>query len=70
MDFNDASLRANALDQRIMSEASAISSDYADLVALSLRPAFAAIDITVAKGSTGVNASDAKAYMKDLGSSG
>jgi len=52
-----------------MSEASAISSDYADLVALSLRPTFAAIDITVAKGSTSVNASDVKAYMKDLGSS-
>ncbi|KAL1722415.1 hypothetical protein EV715DRAFT_270417 [Schizophyllum commune] len=45
-DYKDALLRAQKLDDQIRSDASAISSDYASITALSVRQALAALEIT------------------------
>ncbi|KAL0578374.1 hypothetical protein V5O48_003626 [Marasmius crinis-equi] len=67
-DYENATKRADELDQKIMKDASAISNNYADLVALSARQAMAGIDITIAKGTDDQwNMSDVKAFMKDTG---
>jgi hypothetical protein len=48
-DFSAALSRANTLDQRIEADASKISSNYAAIVALSIRQAMAATEITISK---------------------
>ncbi|KAF9523661.1 hypothetical protein CPB83DRAFT_821241 [Crepidotus variabilis] len=69
-DFEEATRRAQALDAKIMANGSAISQSYSDLLAFSARPAFGAIDITVARTSrTTLDSSDVKVYMKDVGTS-
>ena len=51
-----------------MRDASAISNNYADLVALGARQAMAGVDITVSKGTDNAwNISDVKVFMKDTG---
>ncbi|KAL0571960.1 hypothetical protein V5O48_010000 [Marasmius crinis-equi] len=67
-DYKNAIKRADALDQQIVNDASKISTNYADLVALSARQAMAGIDITIAKGNDNEwNMSDVKVFMKDTG---
>lgn len=48
-DFKSAMERANKLDQKIREDAEKISSDYADIVELSIRQAFAATELTIAE---------------------
>ena len=67
-DFQDANNRAVALDTKIMSDASKISFQYADLVSLATRQTMGSLDITVFSDAQGnVNASDVKIFMKNLG---
>ncbi|TFK38775.1 hypothetical protein BDQ12DRAFT_651125 [Crucibulum laeve] len=67
-DFDAAKTRALALDNKIMSDGVAVSTKYADLLALSLRQTVGAMDITVGRGSNGKwNTSDVKIFMKDIG---
>ncbi|KAJ7140461.1 DUF1793-domain-containing protein [Mycena filopes] len=64
-DYVDALERAQALDAKIQSDASKISSDYAGVVALSVRQSLSATEITVSKTSTGAwNVSDVLVFMK------
>jgi hypothetical protein len=63
-DYSTALSTANSLDGKIQSDASKISSDYADLVALSVRQAFGATEVTAGKGSSGLNASDILVFLK------
>ncbi|KAI0081700.1 DUF1793-domain-containing protein [Panus rudis PR-1116 ss-1] len=70
-DYSAALSRANAFDSKVQSDASAISSDYAAIVALSIRQAFAATELTVSKTSTGsFNTSDVLLFMKEISSDG
>lgn len=69
-DFSGATNRASALDTKIMGDGMAISPAYADLLAFAARPAFGALDITVARESAiAVDSSDVQIYMKDVGRS-
>ena len=70
--FTDALSAAEKLDAKLASDGGAISSQYADLLAISTRQAFGAYDLTVARPSNGgaVNMSDVKAFAKDFGSVG
>ncbi|KIP02118.1 hypothetical protein PHLGIDRAFT_112413 [Phlebiopsis gigantea 11061_1 CR5-6] len=67
-DFGNALGRANAFDAKVQSDASAISADYASIVALSIRQAFGATEITASRNSDGsINASDILMFMKVTG---
>jgi hypothetical protein len=58
-------LRAQALDAQVQADAGKISADYAGVVALSIRQAFAATELTISKTSTGgFNTSDIILFMK------
>jgi hypothetical protein len=64
-DFSAALSRANAFDAQVQTDASKISTDYAAVVALSIRQAFAATELTVSKTATGAfNTSDVILFMK------
>lgn len=66
--FTGAHDRSFDLDSHIISAASQISSEYADIVSLATRQIFASMDITVAQDKDGtLNASDVKIFMKDMG---
>ena len=68
-DFSAAHDRAVALDNKIIGDATKISSHYVDLVAFSARQTMASLEITVGSDSSGnVNSSDVKAFVKDIGS--
>jgi hypothetical protein len=55
------------LDAKVQSDASKISSNYAALVALSIRQSLATVEITVSKTSTGAwNTSDVLTFMKGM----
>ncbi|KDQ29342.1 hypothetical protein PLEOSDRAFT_157064 [Pleurotus ostreatus PC15] len=70
-DFNDALTRANAFDAQVNSDASKISSDYASIVALSIRQAFGATEITISKRADGsFNTDDVLVFMKEISSDG
>ncbi|KAJ7154108.1 DUF1793-domain-containing protein [Mycena filopes] len=70
-DYVDALERAHALDAKIQADASKISSDYAGVVALSVRQSLSATEITVSKTSTGAwNVSDVLVFMKEISSDG
>ncbi|KAL0063806.1 hypothetical protein AAF712_009251 [Marasmius tenuissimus] len=67
-DYENAAKRADELDQRIMNDASTISGNYRNLVALGARQAMAGVEITVSRGTDQEwNMSDVKAFMKDTG---
>ena len=69
--YNDALTRAKAFDAKVQNDASAISTDYASIVALSIRQAFAATEITVSKDSSGTfNTTDILLFMKEISSDG
>jgi hypothetical protein len=64
-DYPSALARATDLDARVRSDALKISSDYADIVALSLRQAVGATEITISKTPNGDwNTSDVLMFMK------
>lgn len=70
-DYANALQNAIALDDKILGDASKVSSKYADLVSISTRQVLASLDITVANGADGaLNESDVKIFMKDMGQSG
>ena len=70
-DYSNALARANAFDAKVKADASAISSDYADIVALSIRQTLGACEITVSKTSSGAfNTSDITTFMKEISSDG
>lgn len=57
------------LDTKIQSDASQISSDYADLLSLTLRQVMSAIEITILRDKSGNwNQSDVKVFMKNMDS--
>lgn len=66
-DFATSLKTAYALDLLIYNEASTISHEYAKICALSLRQAFAAIELT---GSNADDASTIQAWMKEISSDG
>ncbi|KIK51207.1 hypothetical protein GYMLUDRAFT_181767, partial [Collybiopsis luxurians FD-317 M1] len=69
-DASSALKRVIELDDQIISDASKISSNYTDLVALALRQVMAGMEITVGTDTNGqVNDSDILIFMKDIGNS-
>lgn len=63
-DFSRAASAAKNFDSKIRAAATAISSDYADLVDLSTRQVFGTVEITVGKDAMGNwNTSDVQAFM-------
>ncbi|KAJ4485238.1 hypothetical protein J3R30DRAFT_3282917 [Lentinula aciculospora] len=69
-DSSNALQRAIALDDQIVSAATAISPNYVDLVSLASRQVMAGMEITVGSGADGeLNASDIQFFMKDMGNS-
>ncbi|KAE9397145.1 DUF1793-domain-containing protein [Gymnopus androsaceus JB14] len=70
-DYSAALTRADALDAQIESDANLINSEYAGLVAISLRQALGASEITISKDSTGGwNTSDILMFLKEISSDG
>lgn len=68
-DYSAALTRAKAFDAKVQSDASAISTDYASIVALSIRQAFGATEITISKKSDGSwNTADVLMFMKGTSS--
>ena len=64
-DYTGAVSRAKTFDAKVQADASAISADYASIVALSVRQAFGATEITISKNSHGsFNSSDVLMFMK------
>ena len=70
-DFDRAHQAADSFDNKLLSAGVAISSGYADLLALTTRQIFGSLDITLALGSDGNwNFSDAMVFMKNMGAAG
>ncbi|KAE9397140.1 DUF1793-domain-containing protein [Gymnopus androsaceus JB14] len=70
-DYDAALERAYTLDAQVNSDASAISTDYAGLVALSIRQLLGGIEITLSKNSDGsFNTSDVLVFLKEISSDG
>jgi hypothetical protein len=66
-DYSAALGRANTFDAKVQSDASKISTNYAGIVALSIRQAVGATEITISKGSNGAfNTSDVLMFMKGM----
>lgn len=69
-DFTDAVSRSLALDNKVLSAAATISSEYGDILSLVTRQIFASMDITIPSAQSGqFNSSDVKIFMKDIGQS-
>ncbi|KAI0723177.1 DUF1793-domain-containing protein [Earliella scabrosa] len=70
-DHANALARARAFDAKVKADASRISSDYADIVSLSIRQAFGACEITISRTSNGgFDTSDITTFMKEISSDG
>lgn len=70
-DYSSALQRAYTLDARVNSDALAISSDYAGLVALSIRQLLGAIEITLSRNTDGsFDISDVLIFLKEISSDG
>ena len=69
-DYTNALARANAFDAKVKADASKISSDYAGVVALSVRQALGSIEITVSKKSGRYDQDDVLTFMKEISSDG
>ncbi|KAJ3539023.1 hypothetical protein NM688_g6428 [Phlebia brevispora] len=68
-DFADASDRATALDQKMLNDAAAVSTHYADLVSLAARQAVGGTELTIGtSGASSINSntSGVKMFMKDI----
>ena len=67
-DFSNASSRAQQLDSKILQEASPISGQLGDLVALATAQVYGSIQLTVGTDASGnFNESDVMAFMKNVG---
>ncbi|KZT27177.1 DUF1793-domain-containing protein [Neolentinus lepideus HHB14362 ss-1] len=70
-DYGNALSVAKAYDAQVQSDASKVSSNYADIVALSIRQALATVELTISRSSNGSwNTSDVMTFMKEISSSG
>lgn len=70
-DFKRAKEAAESFDSELINAGSAISSDHADLLALTTRQVLGSLDITVSLGSDGKwNLSDTMVFMKNIGAAG
>ncbi|KAG2042315.1 hypothetical protein BDR03DRAFT_1006723 [Suillus americanus] len=70
-DYSTALGRAQAFDQKVQNDALAISSNYAGVVALSVRQAFGALELTLSKNSDGRwNTDDILMFLKEISSDG
>lgn len=64
-DYEDALNRAQVFDSQVASDATKVSEDYASIVALSIRQALGATEITVSKNSNETyNTNDVLVFMK------
>ncbi|KAG9022692.1 hypothetical protein FS842_005957, partial [Serendipita sp. 407] len=64
-DYSSALSRANTLDAKVSADATEVSSNYASIAALSIRQAFATIEITISKNSDGSwDSEDVLVFMK------
>ena len=68
-DYDNAVARARAFDTDLVTNASAVSSHYADLISLTARQAMAGVELTVGGVGPDWNTSDVKMFMKDVGRS-
>ena len=69
LDLSTADAESRTLDAAISSRANSIAgSNYSDILALSARQAFGALDITIPEGS--LNTSDVMIFLKEISSSG
>lgn len=60
-------LRAQEFDKQIESDASAISSNYAGIVKISIRQAFGAMELTISKTNDGSwNTTDVLMFLKGM----
>ncbi|KAL5492930.1 hypothetical protein ACEPAI_4378 [Sanghuangporus weigelae] len=70
-DFPRAMLAAETFDSQIRAAGESISTEYANLLALSSRQAMGSMDITIPPATDGVwDTSDVKIFMKNIGSTG
>ncbi|KAL5536342.1 hypothetical protein ACEPAF_163 [Sanghuangporus sanghuang] len=70
-DFPRAMLAAETFDSQIRTAGESISTEYANLLALSSRQAMGSMDITIPPATDGVwDTSDVKIFMKNIGSTG
>ncbi|KAI0744978.1 DUF1793-domain-containing protein [Earliella scabrosa] len=65
-DYSNALDRANQFDAQVEQDAKKISQDYADLVALSMRQGFGAIEITVARNGGSYDTSNVLTFLKEM----
>jgi hypothetical protein len=67
-DFDNASQRAQALDQRILKDAASVSNLLGDLVSLAVPQVYGSAQITVGRDANGnFNKSDVMMFMKNVG---
>jgi len=70
-DFDTILANSIAIDNAVRSDGMAVSPEYADILALSLRQVMASMEITVSVGSDGQwNTSDVMSFMKNMGALG
>ncbi|KAJ6598936.1 hypothetical protein DFH09DRAFT_1356105 [Mycena vulgaris] len=70
-EYADALTRNSKFDAQVQADASAISADYAAIVALSIRQTLGATEITISKNGDGSwNTSDVLVFMKEISSDG
>ncbi|KAK0206362.1 DUF1793-domain-containing protein, partial [Desarmillaria ectypa] len=69
--YRDALSQASNFDSQVESDASAISEDYAGIVALSIRQAMGSMEVTISKNADGSwNTDDVLVFMKEISSDG
>ncbi|KAJ3568846.1 hypothetical protein NP233_g5446 [Leucocoprinus birnbaumii] len=66
-DFQGARDRSSSFDNKIMSAASQISSEYADILSIVTRQIFASMDFTVTRAQNGALDPTPRIFMKDMG---
>ncbi|QRV90571.1 hypothetical protein RhiJN_18589 [Ceratobasidium sp. AG-Ba] len=70
-EYQHAVAAAWAIDSKIYNDATPISADYTAITQLSLRQAFAGVELTISKTTGGgYNTSDVKVFMKEISSDG
>ncbi|QRV79596.1 glutaminase GtaA [Ceratobasidium sp. AG-Ba] len=65
-DYQNALASATQFDNKVQSDGAKISADYASVLALSTRQAFASMEITLAGTGSAANLQDVKIFTKDL----
>jgi hypothetical protein len=70
-DFNNASYRAQQLDNKILHDANSISDDLGVLVSLAVAQVYGSMQLTIGTDTQGnLNNSDIMMFMKNIGSIG